>query len=647
MGDTQRVLVVDDDRDTSQLICGTLAARQWQVDVCASGLDAAAKLRTTRYDLVIANVYLPGLSGTELFESACRVDARLRRRFLFVSGTSESPAVKSFLEQGGCRLLRKPIQADELLALAEHIIRAKPLVRAGDVAKWFAPDGQPLYSGEIAGRHTLFRLLHRIYVERLTGVLHVVLGRVEKKLYFNRGNLIFAASNLYDEGLGERLLREGLLTLRDYEEAATRMDAGERLGLALVDLGVCDREQLTEYVRQQVTHIATSVFDYPAGRYYFFDTFEEQLAPEVGIALPVGRILLATARIAPDLPLAELVREHSVYLDYSTDPLLRLQDVELNESERLLMASLVEPMTPASLVVTSELDTKEATRALYALLALGMIVAYAPDAARAAKPLADTPGVAPTPIDAATDAAQFEKEMARLVELMEKGTYYELFGVTPHAPAAEIMLRFNELARSFHPDRHKGNSQWIGTLDTLMEAFTRSFKTLTDDALRGDYDRQLAEAASAAAPKAAAPQQKLTGEGCMSKAMECLCMKDIAGAIVWLRRATELEPNVSKYRTKLARLLAAVPQYRQEAFEQYEKAIELEPWDVSARFQLAELFVEMQLPWRARPLYEKILEIDPEHAKARRRVAEIGAGESAKEAKGPSRVSRLFRRQQP
>lgn len=132
----------------------------------------------------------------------------------------------------------------------------------------------------------------------------------------------------------------------------------------------------------------------------------------------------------------------------------------------------------------------------------------------------------------------------------------------------------------------------------------------------------------------------------MSKAMECLCMKDISGAIVWLRRATELEPAVSKYRTKLARLLAAVPQYRHEAFDEYEKAIEIESWNISARFQLAELFVEMQLPWRAKPLYEKILEIDPEHTKARRRLTEIEATTGGKEAKPAPLVSRLFRRQQ-
>jgi CheY-like chemotaxis protein len=647
MGDTRRVLVVEDDRETTQLIRETLAAQQWQVEVCTSGLDAAAMLRAARYNLVIANIYLPGLSGTELFEAASRVDARLRRRFLFVGGVSESPAVKNFLQESGCAIIRKPIQADELLLLAEHLGGAKPLAKAGEVAKWFSPEDLNLYSGEIAGRHTLFRLLHRIYVERLTGVLHVVLGRVEKKLYFNRGNLIFAASNLYSEGLGEMLLRAGVISLRDFEDATAHMDAGRRFGPALLELGVCNRDELTEYVRQQVTHIATSVFDFPAGRYYFFDTFEEDLAPEVGIALPVGRLMLATARTAPDLPLGELAREQSALLDYTTDPLLRLQDVELNEPEQRLMATLVEPMSPAELIATSELDTKEAARALYALLALGMIAVRAPDAAPAEKARAAPQDVAAAaPAETVADMEAFEKEMKRLVELAEAGTYYELLDVPRHAPAAEIVRRFNELARKFHPDRHKGNSQWIGTLHHLMDAFTRAYKTLTDDALRGAYDRQFAEATAAAAAKPAAPAQKQTGESCMTKAMECLCVKDISGAIQWLRRATELEPNVSRYRTKLARLLAALPQYRHEAFEQYEKAIELEPWNTSAYFQLAELFMEMQLPWRAKPLYEKILEIDPEHTKARRRLAEIEPGETAKEAKAAPLVSRLFRRQQ-
>jgi hypothetical protein len=38
--------------------------------------------------------------------------------------------------------------------------------------------------------------------------------------------------------------------------------------------------------------------------------------------------------------------------------------------------------------------------------------------------------------------------------------------------------------------------------------------------------------------------------------------------------------------------------------------------------QFAELYEEMQLPSRARPLYSKILEINPLHAQARERLAQ-------------------------
>jgi len=54
--------------------------------------------------------------------------------------------------------------------------------------------------------------------------------------------------------------------------------------------------------------------------------------------------------------------------------------------------------------------------------------------------------------------------------------------------------------------------------------------------------------------------------------------------------------------------------------------------------------VEMQLPWRAKPLYEKILEIDPEHTKAREKIAQLNAKEGKKKTESDTLVGRLFTR---
>jgi tetratricopeptide (TPR) repeat protein len=94
------------------------------------------------------------------------------------------------------------------------------------------------------------------------------------------------------------------------------------------------------------------------------------------------------------------------------------------------------------------------------------------------------------------------------------------------------------------------------------------------------------------------------------------------------------------YHALLARSLGTVAQYRKEAIEHFETAIELDPWNLRVYSQFAELCEEMQLPARARGLYSKILEIDPEHAKSLEKLAQFNSGE--KGAKSSSVISRMF-----
>jgi tetratricopeptide (TPR) repeat protein len=126
---------------------------------------------------------------------------------------------------------------------------------------------------------------------------------------------------------------------------------------------------------------------------------------------------------------------------------------------------------------------------------------------------------------------------------------------------------------------------------------------------------------------------------CFVRASELLRARNFAGSIVWLRKCVDLAPGDSKYHAMLARSLSTLAEYRDEAILHYEKAIELDPWNAAALFQLGELYEQMQLPWRARPLYEKVLEVSPLHAKARARLDEFDLKEKEEKA---SPVSRWF-----
>jgi tetratricopeptide (TPR) repeat protein len=92
----------------------------------------------------------------------------------------------------------------------------------------------------------------------------------------------------------------------------------------------------------------------------------------------------------------------------------------------------------------------------------------------------------------------------------------------------------------------------------------------------------------------------------------------------------------------LARSLATLSQYRNEAVEQFQKAIDLDPWRESVHAQFAELLEKMQLSGRTRAVYSKLVEINPTHAKACERLAAL---EAEGKGKRPSAlISALFGR---
>ena len=106
----------------------------------------------------------------------------------------------------------------------------------------------------------------------------------------------------------------------------------------------------------------------------------------------------------------------------------------------------------------------------------------------------------------------------------------------------------------------------------------------------------------------------------LEKAQECLVEKNYIGSILWLRRAIEHEPHCSSYRAMLGESLAQVPEYRREAVEQFEKAIELDPCNLTAHLRYAHMLEQMRMPWRARPHYVRVLELDMNHREARARL---------------------------
>ena len=533
-------------------------------------------------------------------------------------------------------------------------------------SSWFERGPIPLDSGEIKTHHELFALLNKIYSARVTGQLELVLGRVERQLFFDGGQLVFATSSDRQDSLGEMMLREGVITQSQFEEAAELVKTGQRFGSAIAEMGIFTVDQVVGWVQRQLIQITSSVLDYPSGRFYFFSSLEKNVVPEISIPVPLGRLLLEAVRRAKDLPLQHLAADDDLQIDLSPDPLLRYQNVELDQIERRLLASISHPVSASFFLANCAVPKESAARAIYALLVLGAIVSVkAPAETGPSKPAAQPatqpgplpvpPSVAEQPASAvepepqsapvnedALDAKNFEDEIRALLDLAGKATYYELLGVTATSPPEQVKENFHRMARKFHPDRHMGHSEWLDLLQDLMARLTIAYKTLLDEPKRVAYDKQIAAAGAFTLGQEKTESEETVDE-CLTRAKQALRARNFAGSILWLRKCVEIAPDVAKHHAMLARSLAAFPQYRQDAVRHFSLAIELDQWNTSAYFQFGELYEAMGLPWRAVPHYRRILEIDPEHAKAIERLAALeDETVSAKPRSAKSFLSRLL-----
>ena len=111
----RRVLVVDDEA----MICHAIEeelARSHDVAVAMTGADALALVASTRFDLILCDVMMPGMDGHELHRRIAAQYPGLERRFVFMTGTL-APDVAKALDGLPNPWLAKPFEIDDVLAL--------------------------------------------------------------------------------------------------------------------------------------------------------------------------------------------------------------------------------------------------------------------------------------------------------------------------------------------------------------------------------------------------------------------------------------------------------------------------------------------------------------------------------------------------
>jgi CheY-like chemotaxis protein len=117
-----RLLVVDDDAMTRELLAGALRDEPYELEFASDGPDAIQRLRRSLPDLILMDFHLPGLDGISLTRRLKASPALGKIPVIVMTGDSRRETVKSSIEAGAGAFIVKPFNRASLKKKLEEVL---------------------------------------------------------------------------------------------------------------------------------------------------------------------------------------------------------------------------------------------------------------------------------------------------------------------------------------------------------------------------------------------------------------------------------------------------------------------------------------------------------------------------------------------
>jgi tetratricopeptide (TPR) repeat protein len=521
-------------------------------------------------------------------------------------------------------------------------------------------------------------VIQLLFLGRRTGCLALADRQNFGTIYFDEGNIIYAAIVNRRDRLGDILVRSGRITTEQLQQAVDRQ-GGEReqkLGEILVHQGAISRDELQRYIRVQIEEAVYFLFTWNSGTF----NFEAGVRPEREdflVRINPEYLLLEGARRVDEWSLIEK-KVPSFDLIFAVDGAhLGESSPELSAEQQALVPLLDGTRDLTQVTEESGLIEFEVGKALFGLITAGF-------ARRVGTSAASAPRVNDSRVDEHRNLGIAFYKAAMLDEALRE--FRRVAELRPADASAAFFLglialrqaRWDEAAASFRQAIEKGGSraqalhnlglalERMGRLDEAETAYGDAAGRARDDARvmlgwavvalrRDEYQvaqgrlaraRELlggkplpalwywastlasigqddAESALSAAEEGAAayPASAVLGN---NLAVLRELRGDVAGAEAMLRAALAEDASLPQISKNLADILYRNGRY-DDAREAYERAAKLAPeLGDDLYFKLGNIAYRRRDHERARESWRRATELNPGHELARANLEMLG-----------------------
>jgi len=117
-----KVIIVDDDRETRELLALALQLENFEVSQAANGLRLISTLHVDRPDVILLDVNMSWIDGFELCRAVRKNEDFRQIPVIFISARSSAADVKRGREAGASDYFTKPVELPTLIARIRELI---------------------------------------------------------------------------------------------------------------------------------------------------------------------------------------------------------------------------------------------------------------------------------------------------------------------------------------------------------------------------------------------------------------------------------------------------------------------------------------------------------------------------------------------
>jgi len=480
-------------------------------------------------------------------------------------------------------------------------------------------------------RTSLAETFRNLYRDRTSTRLVVAQGGEERTFWFDRGQLLSAASNREAQRVGDLLRRFDLanedLLLAAFERAMA--EPGRGLAKVLTESGAVPSYVAQAAVRALAEGILYETFRWKSG---VFTASPLEGAPDLPIRFDrtTGTLILEGLRRLPGRSAggSSVVEARSRPLLHP-DLLLRYQLLTLSPEE-------YEALSRVDGIRLAE-DVTRNISVLSRLAGCGLIQLVA-----AHKSIEQSPGggidllnveVAGSPPP--PRGAEMLEAQARAVETayrrLDWSTLYGLLGVERDVPDEALHRAVHERARLFHPDHHL--RPHLGgmrdALEALFQKVRQAERAFRSPASRASYDATVAggilDTIQLPKTESNVTLRKQIAKANYGRAKVLFEEEDFFPAYEMVRQSVEFDPEEKDYWILLSRIQRKNPKWLRQSSDTIRRAIQNIPGSVELFWELSEACkAERNQPERIKALQE-ILKLDSKNRRAKAALAELGA----------------------